>query len=128
MRRGLVSTGVVSLAAVALAIGAAGASSVTVATASDGSLGSILVNTSGLTLYRYLGDTGKKITCTGQCAAAWPPLLIGATAKPVAGTGVKASKLGELKRPDGTMQVTYNGFPLYRFKADKKKRRCQGPG
>jgi len=55
--------------------------------------------------------------CYGVCAKAWPPLLT--TAAPLAGPGVEARLLGTTKRKNGTLQVTYNGHPLYYYEADK---------
>src|SRR5512140_570960 len=57
----------------------------------NSSLGSILVNSNGRTLYLFKADSGKS-ACAGACATAWPPLL--ATGTPTAGTGLTASKLG----------------------------------
>jgi predicted lipoprotein with Yx(FWY)xxD motif len=113
---------------VATAVAATGAIRATVAAAHTSTLGSILVSASGRTLYHYLGDKGAKIGCTGACAAAWPPLLLTGGAKPVAGTGITASKLGSIKRPDGTIQVTYNKLPLYRFVGDTKAGLAKGQG
>lgn len=81
-------------------------------------LGKYLVTAKGLTLYLFAKDTGKTSKCTGACAKAWPPLLTGA--KPKAGSGVRASLLGTTRRSDGTLQVTYNKHPLYRYDDDKK--------
>lgn len=55
-------------------------------------------------------------TCTGPCAAIWPPLLT--TGRPMAGPGVDHGLIGELRRPDGTTQVTYSGWPVYLYFAD----------
>jgi predicted lipoprotein with Yx(FWY)xxD motif len=90
------------------------------------SLGSILVNSTGRTLYLFKADVGAKSACTGGCATAWPPLL--ATAKPTAGTGLTASKLATITRSDGTQQVTYNGHPVYLFIKDKKPGQTTGQG
>jgi predicted lipoprotein with Yx(FWY)xxD motif len=90
------------------------------------SLGSILVSSSGRTLYLFKADVGGKSACTGACAAAWPPLV--ATSKPTAGTGLTASKLGTSARSDGTRQVTYNGHPLYLFIKDTKPGDVNGQG
>src|SRR5439155_2698618 len=99
---------------------AGGAVLPTVKTTSVGTLGKVVVSASGRTLYHYTDETKGKVTCAGACAKLWPPLLVKAGAKPVAGTGVVASKLGVLKRPDGTLQVTYGGLGLYLYAGDKK--------
>jgi predicted lipoprotein with Yx(FWY)xxD motif len=80
-------------------------------------LGSFLVDDKGMTLYLFTKDTPNTTTCYDKCAAAWPPLLT--TGAPAGGTGVDASKFGTTKRTDGTVQVTYNGWPLYYFAKDK---------
>jgi predicted lipoprotein with Yx(FWY)xxD motif len=133
----LASAAVIPLVALAVAAcgggGAATASppktstgaSATLGVASS-SLGSILVNSTGRTLYVFKADVGAKSACTGACATAWPPLL--ATAKPTAGTGLTASKLATITRSDGTQQVTYNGHPVYLFIKDKKPGQTTGQG
>jgi predicted lipoprotein with Yx(FWY)xxD motif len=90
-------------------------SSATVSVAST-DLGNILVDSQGRTLYLFAKDTGTKSTCSGECATAWPPLRD--SAKPTAGSGVKASLLGTTPRSDGEPQVTYNGHPLYGYQGD----------
>jgi predicted lipoprotein with Yx(FWY)xxD motif len=92
----------------------------------NSSLGSILVNAQGHTLYLFKADVGTKSACTGACATAWPPLL--ATGTPTASTGLTASKLGTTTRADGTHQVTYNGHPLYLFIKDTKAGQVSGQG
>jgi predicted lipoprotein with Yx(FWY)xxD motif len=92
----------------------------------NSSLGSILVNSTGRTLYLFKADVGTKSECTGACAAAWPPLL--ATGKPTAGAGLTASKLGTSTRSGGKQQVTYNGHPLYLFVQDTKPGQTTGQG
>jgi predicted lipoprotein with Yx(FWY)xxD motif len=92
----------------------------------NSSLGSILVNSQGRTLYLFKADTSAKSACTGACATAWPPVL--ATGTPTAGTGLTASKLGTITRSDGTQQVTYNGHPLYTFIQDTKPGQTTGQG
>jgi len=93
--------------------GAAGAAAVSTA---SGQLGEHLVGPNGHTLYLFEKDTGSTSTCTGACAAAWPPLVT--TGAPTAGGAADADLLGTTKRPDGTMEVTYNGHPLYYFSGD----------
>jgi predicted lipoprotein with Yx(FWY)xxD motif len=88
----------------------------------------ILVSPKGLTLYHLTAEKGKKILCTGQCAQFWPPLLIKKGAKPTAGPGLTAKKLGTIRRPDGHYQVTYYGVALYMFAGDKKPGQVNGEG
>jgi predicted lipoprotein with Yx(FWY)xxD motif len=102
-----------------------GASSGTVDLAKS-SLGPILIDSQGRTLYLWQADTGAKSTCTGACASAWPPLVT--TEEPTAGSGVRSSLLGTTKRANGTEQVTYNGHPLYRFAGDTASRQTNGQG
>lgn len=80
-------------------------------------LGSFLVDDKGMTLYLFTKDTPNTSNCYDKCATAWPPLLT--TGAPVAGEGLDASKLGTTTRKDGTIQVTYNGWPLYDYQKDK---------
>jgi predicted lipoprotein with Yx(FWY)xxD motif len=96
----------------------------TVSTA-ESSLGTILVDGDGNTLYMFMPDAQSASTCTGQCLGAWPALLGPATA----GDGVDASLLGTAARPDdGTMQVTYNGWPLYYYALDAAAGDVNGQG
>lgn len=101
------------------------AASATVDVANTG-LGSILVDSTGRTLYLFNGDTGTKSECNGACAVAWPPLL--AHGKPIVGSGVNASLVGTAKRSNGAEQVTYNGHPLYLFVQDTKPGQATGQG
>lgn len=79
------------------------------------SLGKILVDSSGFTLYEFTKDPRNKDTCVkvSGCSAVWPAL--GAHGSPTAGPGVKASLLSSIKLPGGARQVTYAGHPLYRY-------------
>jgi predicted lipoprotein with Yx(FWY)xxD motif len=113
----------------ALALGAAGAAVRTTVISTDNpKLGTIVVSSTGRTVYHFLDDRGKKVACVGACAKLWPPVLIAKSAKPAAGTGITASKLGTITRPDGTVQVTYNGYPLYRYTGDTKNGQVNGQG
>lgn len=89
-------------------------------------LGSILVDSRGITLYDFPPDKAGKSTCYGACAALWPPLLT--KGKPHAGLGVKAALLGTTKRKDGKVEVTYGGHPLYYFVSDRKSGQTTGQG
>jgi predicted lipoprotein with Yx(FWY)xxD motif len=90
------------------------------------SLGDVLVASSGRTLYLFDADAARKSTCSGRCAAVWPPLLTRGV--PRAGAGLKASLLGTTRRRDGKLQVTYAGHPLYYFAQDAKPGQVQGEG
>ena len=81
-----------------------------------GELGEHLVGPNEHTLYLFEKDTGSTSTCTGACAAALPPLVT--TGAPTAGGAADAGLLGTTKRPDGTMEVTYGGHPLYYYSGD----------
>jgi predicted lipoprotein with Yx(FWY)xxD motif len=88
------------------------------------SLGRLLVDPQGRTLYLFEKDKNGKSACVGMCATFWPPLI--AAGKPVAGSGTRASMLGTTRRADGRLQVTYNHHPLYRFVKDTKKGQTNG--
>ena len=92
----------------------------------DTSLGKILVDSQGRSLYLFKKDTGTKSTCNGSCAIAWPPFTTSGT--PQAGTGTKASLIATSTRTDGKDQVTYNGHPLYRYSGDSASGQTNGQG
>ena len=94
-------------------------------TKSISGVGTVLVNAQGLTLYDLPSEANGHITCTGSCAQAWPPLLEVGGKLPSAPSSV-ASKLGTVVRPDGSTQVTYNGWPLYTYQGDSKPGQANG--
>jgi predicted lipoprotein with Yx(FWY)xxD motif len=102
-----------------------GGSAATVKTAANATLGkTILVDAKGMTLYHLSGEQGGKFICASSaCVHIWPPLTPQAGATP---TGVAA--LGTVKRPDGTLQVTYKGEPLYTFVKDLAAGDAHGQG
>jgi predicted lipoprotein with Yx(FWY)xxD motif len=81
------------------------------------SLGKVLVDSSGFTVFRFSKDTGSKNTClsTSECSTTWPALT--SSGKPTAGPGVKGSLISTIKIAGGQHQVTYAGHPLYRYAA-----------
>ena len=91
---------------------------------SSSTLGRILVDSQGRTLYLFEKDKQGRSNCDGTCAAYWPPLLT--HGKPAAGQGVKRSLLGITHRADGVAQVTYAGHPLYRFVQDTRAGKTNG--
>ena len=102
--------------------------SVTAVSAQSSALGTILVSSTGRSLYHDGSEKGGVILCSGACATQWPPLLVAAGAKATAEPGAKASLLGTIKRPDGKVQVTYHGMPLYLYSGDKKAGDVKGQG
>jgi predicted lipoprotein with Yx(FWY)xxD motif len=100
---------------------AAGGTNVAVA---RGTLGDILVDGEGRTLYAFTKDQGDQSACSGQCADNWPALTGTATA----GTGVQASLLSASMQANGANQVTYGGKPLYYFAGDAKPGDVNGQG
>ena len=89
-------------------------------------LGSFLVDGSGMTLYLFTKDSPGTSTCYDKCATAWPPLLTSGAA--TAGSGVDANMFGTTSRTDGSVQVTYNGWPLYYYEKDKQPGDTTGQG
>lgn len=90
------------------------------------SVGKVLVNSSGMTLYIFGPDAHKHPTCTGSCAAVWPPLLV--RHKPSAGSGIRTSLLGTVRTKSGKLQVTYDHWPLYTFVEDTAPGQAHGEG
>jgi predicted lipoprotein with Yx(FWY)xxD motif len=83
----------------------------------------VLTNSAGFTLYWFVPDTSTTSKCTGSCATYWPPVKGPATA----GSGVTGT-LGVITRPDGTMQATYDGHPLYTYVGDSAPGQNKGNG
>jgi predicted lipoprotein with Yx(FWY)xxD motif len=90
----------------------------------DSTLGDMLVDGDGRTLYAFTKDKGDQSACSGQCAANWPALTGTATA----GTGVQASLLSTSMQASGKSQVTYGGKPLYYYAGDAKPGDVNGEG
>lgn len=90
------------------------------------SIGQVLVDGQGRTLYLLTADKGTTSSCNGGCVAVWPPLTtIGA---PAAGAGANASLLGTTTRSGGSKEVTYGGHPLYRYSGDSAAGDANGEG
>jgi predicted lipoprotein with Yx(FWY)xxD motif len=84
----------------------------------SGALGVLVADGDGRPVYRFDRDSHQpsSTTCTGSCADAWPPVLIGN--QPPDLEGVNASLVGSIVRPDGQRQLTLAGWPLYRHAGD----------
>ena len=89
------------------------------------SLGTILVDGHGMTLYHLSGEQNGKFICTSTaCVGVWHPLIAPSSGTPSG----EVSSLGTVKRPEGTMQVTYKGEPLYTFTGDQQSGETKGQG
>ncbi len=103
------------------------APAVAVGTRADAKLGTLLVDSRGMTLYRNTKDRPGAFACSDACLATWPPLLAPAGVMPTT-TASLPGTLATVARPDGTMQVTYNGWPLYLFANDQNAGETNGQG
>lgn len=100
----------------------------TVQVANNTTLGSILTDSKGMTLYLWKKDTTPGASqCNGQCATIWPPFTVPQGTTPTAGTGVTGT-LGTITRSDNTIQVTINGLPLYYYSKDTTPGDAKGQG
>lgn len=83
-------------------------------------LGTVLVDARGRTLYMFVPDKRRRVTCVATCAAIWPPVKVPKSGKPIAAGRAKASLLGSDRDPAGGRVVTYAGWPLYAYVADTR--------
>jgi predicted lipoprotein with Yx(FWY)xxD motif len=103
---------------------AAASSSATISLATS-SLGKIVVDSKGDTLYAFLKDTSGTSVCSDACAKAWPAAV--ATGTPTAATGITAA-LTTVARSDGSMQLKLGQWPLYTFAGDSGPGQTNGQG
>ena len=103
-----------------------GGSGAVVKSASNPTLGAtVLVDAQGMTVYSLSGEQNGKWICTSTaCTGIWHPVAAPSSGTPSGSVG----SLGTIKRPDGTMQVTYKGMPLYTFASDTKPGDAKGQG
>jgi predicted lipoprotein with Yx(FWY)xxD motif len=116
-----------SAAASEAASPAAGAVSLALA---DSTLGKIVVDGAGNTLYMFTPDedAGGKPTCNDDCATNWPALTADDAAAVSVGTGLDATKVSVVDRTDGGKQVKYGEYPLYHFASDTAAGQTNGQG
>src|SRR5947207_7272174 len=116
------------VAAVAMVFARAGMSRDTAAptlTVKSSAFGRVLFDGRGYVLYAFTHDGKGRSVCYGACARAWPVYYAKGALR--AGTGVRRSLLGTIRRRDGRRQITYGGRPLYYYDCDNKagQIRCQ---
>jgi predicted lipoprotein with Yx(FWY)xxD motif len=82
-------------------------------------VGRVLATPAGRTLYDFTPDSSQSSACkTGLCTQLWPPLLT--NGNPTVGAGLRQTLVGTIRRPSGTLQVTYGGHPLYTWIGDNR--------
>ncbi|MEO6712737.1 MAG: hypothetical protein ABIM89_04820 [Mycobacteriales bacterium] len=116
-----------SAAAIASSSAPAAGGAVKLSVAKSATLGDVVVDAQGFTLYRFDKDSNDppKSNCTGGCLGTWPRSL--SKGKPDA-SGIDASLLGSFTAADGGEQVTMGGWPLYRYAPDAKPGDTTGQG
>ena len=89
------------------------------------SLGAVVIDSKGHTLYRFDKDTAKpaRSNCFAGCEKKWPPVLAG---DELSTKGVEQGLVGKVKRQDGRWQLTLAGWPLYRFAGDRRRGDVKG--
>ncbi len=91
-------------------------------------LGTVVVDGQGITLYTYATDRrGFPSRCAGICAVQWPPMVLPpGVDRPVAGPGIRSALLGTAPRSDHSVQITYDGWPLYLWPPDRAPGQATG--
>jgi predicted lipoprotein with Yx(FWY)xxD motif len=87
--------------------------------------GRVIFDSNGRALYAFTADRRNRSNCSGACLVAWPAYIVKATLR--AGPGTNRRLLGSIRRADGRRQATYNGWPLYYYRGDRRpgEIRCQ---
>jgi predicted lipoprotein with Yx(FWY)xxD motif len=91
----------------------------------NATLGTILTNTKGFTVYTFTEDSPNKSNCTGGCAKVWPPVVVPKGDKLKALKGVRG--IGTIPRGK-ELQLTFDKKPLYLFAGDKSAGQATGQG
>ena len=97
----------------------------TVMIGTNKAVGNYLTDGNGATLYYYTKDSAGTSACSGDCLKAWPAFT---TSSFVVPSALDAADFNSITRDDGTMQVTYKGYPLYYWVKDKKRGDITGQG
>ena len=104
----------------------AGARAVKISTRKVPKLGTVLVNAKGFTLYMFVPDKRRRVTCVRTCAKIWPPAKLPKGAKAVAAGAARSSLLASDRNPSGGRVVTYNKWPLYTYVSDTAPGQAKG--
>lgn len=93
----------------------------------DATLGQFLVASNGKAVYTYDGDKAGVSNCNGSCADTWPPYTVSSAAS-IKGASNLTGTVGTITRDNGSIQVTYNGKPLYFYSKDTAAGKASGQG
>jgi predicted lipoprotein with Yx(FWY)xxD motif len=104
-----------------------GSGAAAVVSVQQGALGSFLAGEAGKTLYILTKDSAGTSTCAGSCATTWPGFFLDSGESVSAGAGVTGA-VASFQRPDGKVQVTINGQPLYYYSGDSAAGDTTGQG
>jgi predicted lipoprotein with Yx(FWY)xxD motif len=93
----------------------------------DSSLGEIVVDGAGMTVYMLTLDTqgAGASACEGTCATNWPAVTADSGEPALDGVTGEA---GTITGVDGETQVTLNGWPLYYYAGDNDPGDTNGQG
>ena len=122
-----VCAGLIFVAACIAACGSGTDHTSTALSLADTSVGTVIVDADGFTVYLFVPDQRGSSTCDGECAERWPPVA-GSDVQPSVADGLDVNRLSTIQRNDGTVQLTYNGWPLYRFVGDTDEGAVAGHG
>jgi predicted lipoprotein with Yx(FWY)xxD motif len=116
------ATGASSSSAATTGSGAPATGTAQISTRTLSGLGTVLVDGQGRTLYVFMPDAHRRVTCLGACVQLWPPVKLAQGQKPAVSGQAKSALLGSDPDPEGGRVLTYAGWPLYTYIADS------GPG
>lgn len=117
---------ILTFAAALVVVTAQDAATPTVALGHSDDWGTFLATGDGMSLYLYVLDVDDTIACVEACTNNWIPLVVADADDVTAADGVSRDLLGTVERPEGTLQVTYGGAPLYTFKRDTQPGHTRG--
>ncbi len=127
LRRVISTASILLVASVAAAFAATG---LTIGSAASSKLGErIAINAQGRTLYTLSGETEHHFKCkSAECLRKWPPIRVSSRKEKLhAGAGLHG-RLGFVRRPDGSLQLTIRGLPVYRYSGDEARGEVNGEG
>jgi predicted lipoprotein with Yx(FWY)xxD motif len=108
--------------------GAAGSSASTISTATT-SLGTVLTDSKGFTLYYFLPEKNSTVgACTGGCLTVWPPVVVTGTPTAASGATGALATVSVMVNGAAATEVTYNGWPLHTFASDTAAGQTGGNG